>query len=420
MSVHSLIGPSSASRRIQCEQSFWAEKEYLEKFGESRSSGEATEGTNAHAVLETWIKEGEEKALIQLHALFHDKAEDHKEYIKVAVDYVEHYRKKGFTFYPEKSFNLSSIHPDCFGTADLPAVSQNKKRILIGDFKYGEGVFVENDYTYQSVEEIDVVGFPYSVQLGKYAIGLLDEFKLWDTVEEIILTVIQPRYNSEDEPIREQKVEVFELKILQAFLKEHYAKVLGAKDPSKLAYKVGSHCQFCNASGYNCPAQQDALNELVNEVMPEKEIMEYESSAHTDQVLEFVAKALQLKPAIDAFYKKVNEVCERLVTDGHGGALGLAWGEGRASNKYPEDIKTPEDLSNALMVSGIIIDPEDVREVSLMAHSNVAKLLDKNGKKVLKDLLVKTPGRRKLVPANSPTALPKDFVLDDFKDIITN
>jgi hypothetical protein len=132
----------------------------------------------------------------------------------------------------EKKLDISSVAPDCFGTADCLICAG--KTIHIIDFKYGKGVPVSADH---------------NTQMMLYALGALREYQLIYGFENVQMTIVQPRLNNTSE---------FTLSVQQLldwgenFVKPAAQKAFGDNGE----FKPGEHCRFCRGK-YQCKARAE-------------------------------------------------------------------------------------------------------------------------------------------------------------------
>lgn len=135
-----------------------------------------------------------------------------------------------------------------FGTSD--AVIIFPKKLKVRDLKYGRGVQVFAEENEQGM---------------LYALGALDEFDLLGEIEEVEITIDQPRLNHTDswtcgvEHLRE-----FEQRAIAAGRRAFKAIEIGGANPSVSLHQAGAlnpgpdQCRFCKAKA-TCPALRDQV-----------------------------------------------------------------------------------------------------------------------------------------------------------------
>lgn len=123
----------------------------------------------------------------------------------------------------EQRLDFSRWVPDAFGTGDCVIVADEQLTII--DMKYGVGILVEAEK---------------NPQMMCYALGALELFDGIYDINEISMTIFQPR-----------RANVSTYTISKAELLQWADEVLAptaqlaAKGEGE--YKAGSHCQFCKA-----------------------------------------------------------------------------------------------------------------------------------------------------------------------------
>ena len=136
---------------------------------------------------------------------------------------------------------LSLGRKDVYGTADLILIDLANRTLYIGDLKYG----------YVPVNVVE------NRQLIAYMISTLDTFELWDKIDTIVTTIIQPRKQHIDGPIRQHTYSINEAKEWQVFFK---AAVEATEDPNAKCVP-GDHCKYCKVK--QCRARFERLLEFM-------------------------------------------------------------------------------------------------------------------------------------------------------------
>jgi hypothetical protein len=203
-------------RRIACPGSAQIDNK-------DKSSPYAEEGTKAH----------EEAAEILQSAKIPEKS---KYQILEYVDYVFGLRGERHI---ETKVAINSISEEIRGTADC--IVDNWPHVLhVLDLKYGAGKIVE-------VEN--------NAQLATYACGALERFS--EDYEEIWITIVQPRIEHKNGPVRTWKITPAELKNWYAKIKSAYERAI-----AKPIFKEGAHCMWCTGA-MECPAAQKQSKAIV-------------------------------------------------------------------------------------------------------------------------------------------------------------
>lgn len=259
---HSPLGASGASRWMKCPGSVG-----LSSGIEDEESDFAALGTAAHALAAQCLKLDDDAWEYMGWSISPDgdiTNEPHEgpawivvdkdmvDAVQVYLDYVRTKfpdRNQGNTFI-ERRFYCLSIHKLFYGTADFahlmtlmdgPDVEPCK--LYVTDYKHGAGIVVE-------AEE--------NPQLKYYACGILEDLGLWDSVEEVVLTIVQPRGWHFDGPIRSWTTTTDELR------KWLHEQLVPAMDNALVSTEVksGEHCRFCPARAHACPQLMSDTEEL--------------------------------------------------------------------------------------------------------------------------------------------------------------
>lgn len=135
---------------------------------------------------------------------------------------------------------LSRIDPDLGGTADYVRYRPATRQLLVMDFKYGSGVYVEADD---------------NDQLKLYAVGAMLE--CGRSVNEVTVGIVQPRFEGA-KPVRTSVFKGHELLEFVADVQEAANK---SRDPNA-PLSAGNHCKFCPLAR-TCPELERRHHELV-------------------------------------------------------------------------------------------------------------------------------------------------------------
>jgi hypothetical protein len=157
--------------------------------------------------------------------------------VKVYIDAVDEDMLPGDMMWVEMPLleQLRTVDPDLGGTADYVRYRPAIEELLVADFKYGAGVYV------------DVID---NRQLKLYALGVLltalREYKL--KAKRVRVMICQPRYGDGDVPVRE---EVFNAVDLLDFSADAVAAAERTRLPNP-PLVAGDHCKFC-PKAKSCP-----------------------------------------------------------------------------------------------------------------------------------------------------------------------
>lgn len=236
---HAELGASVAARWMACPGSINLSRGLPEPPG----TAYALEGTRAHTLAELSLRKDVEPSFfvgMEMDGGVVD--EDMAAHVSV---FTTHCSSLGGFLQVERKFNLAALNPPgpMFGTADAVVYRRDEvNRLHVIDLKYGQGVVVE------------VKG---NKQLRYYALGALlsldhDEYP----VDEVVITIVQPRVSHPDGMVRSETVTTAEL---LDFAGELMAAARATTQPDA-ALVPGSHCRFCPASGI-CPAQRERVQQ---------------------------------------------------------------------------------------------------------------------------------------------------------------
>lgn len=244
-SEHAILSASDADRWIHCPRSV----RLTQSFQDS-GSAEAEEGTVAHALAEMNLRFeyegpdlGDDHEYNQLlkHPLYNKAMADyvrefenvvHEQYAEAVNAFKEmhpSHRKylksigvKGPLIFLEARVDTSDYIPEGFGTSDVVIIGGDK--LFITDLKYGKG---------KPVSAID------NPQLKAYGLGALKSFKKYmDFVQDVILTIVQPRlHDRSSTTIRSTDLQRWGKTVLRPAANKAYC---GQGDLS-----AGSWCQWC-------------------------------------------------------------------------------------------------------------------------------------------------------------------------------
>lgn len=218
--AHAKLGASTSEIWLNCAgaPNLW------EEAPEKPESPYANEGTEAHELLEAWLKGG---------------SKVNKGYPTDMVRAVGFCVKKIQTLNApellvEKRVTLERlVAPDMFGTVDIGAIWYFN-RLDVTDYKHGSGVKVDVVKEYAGGRRV------LNTQLVYYALGLADEFDFH--FKEVTLRIVQPRCKV-GSPSSEVTVSMSELKSYIDYFKR------GVEDTMKPNAKrsAGPWCRFCKA-----------------------------------------------------------------------------------------------------------------------------------------------------------------------------
>lgn len=333
--AHSKIGASSMYRWSKCPGSVRLSKDIP-----SVSSPYAQEGTKAHELAAEMLVKPVDTSNYDPEMV---------EAVKVYVDYVYDI-SHDCAMWIEKKFDLSSLYPGLFGTADAVVYNEKTKTLSVVDYKHGMGLAVE-------VKD--------NPQLMYYALGALMTFSRPCQTVEII--VVQPRCPHPDGPIRKQIIPAFDLLDFAADLVD-FAK---ATEPEDAPLQAGDHCKFCPAAAV-CPEIHSKAVVLAKEEFTP--VFSYDPKK-LSQVLSWV-------PVLKDW---INNVMEFAYNEANQGRVPPGWKlvEKRATRKWRS-----EDQAKDLLANHFGLDHDQIFKKSLNSVAQIEKVLPKSAREELAKLVV--------------------------------
>lgn len=245
---HARLSASAAHRWIACPGSI----RLADQCPEPPSSDYAEEGTAAHALAETVLKDERVNVYSYVGKMLYiedlDKhwkiTQDMADAVNVYVDYILGLMAEveEDCVYIEEKFDLSWIYPGMAGTNDCCVYDKDKSILHIIDYKHGKGV------------EVSPI---WNDQLMFYALGALRVVlesrgqilgTAYEYIKEVALTVVQPRVDGE-EAIKTWYIGVSQLLFWGLNVLKPAGKMVGN---TSAPLRSGEHCRFCPALAV-CP-----------------------------------------------------------------------------------------------------------------------------------------------------------------------
>lgn len=181
-------------------------------------SPHASLGTMAHSVAAYCLKQNLPAA---------DILEDHADSVQFYLDFCRNWGGQSAVEI-DLAPALSAIHPDTGGTADFVAWSDDGKRVLVADFKFGTGV---------------PVAAGDNKQLKMYALGAILALSL--KPETVEVAIVQPRLADPDQWVKRDSFAVRELLDFAADVKEAAER---SKQPDAEPVPGEDQCRWCMAA----------------------------------------------------------------------------------------------------------------------------------------------------------------------------
>ncbi|MFT4414632.1 MULTISPECIES: DUF2800 domain-containing protein [Bacillaceae] len=375
MSDHAVLSASGSHRWLNCLPSARLELEF-----ENSESNAAAEGTAAHALCEHKLKKALHMRSKRPVSVYNsDEMEEHSDaYVEFVMEQLE-LAKQSCTdplILIEQRLDFSCYVPQGFGTGDCIIIGDKKLHII--DFKYGMGVLV------------DAVENP---QMKLYALGALEIYDSLYDIEEVSMTIFQPRR----ENVSTWTIPVKELKDwAENELKPKAKKAYDGEGE----YLTGEWCTFCRAA-VKCRARAEEKLKLAQ--------------------MEFKLPPLLLDSEIEEVLSKLSDLTKwaneiiAYATDAavnHGKEWhGFKVVEGRSIRKYKDE----EAVAEVAKANGY----KDIYRQSLITLTEMQKLMGKKKfEQILGGLIHKPPGKPMLVPnSDKRPAMNISNVKNEFNEI---
>lgn len=372
--AHAALGASSADRWMNCPASVRLQ----ENIPGDGSNEYSREGTTAHAVLEMALKRNCEPhfwidTMVEGVLVTEDMADAVATCIEVVKE-VQHEHSDAVLDI-ERRFSLAALNPpsEMFGTSDVILRLPSARRLVVIDYKHGQG------------HAVAAKGNP---QLRYYGLGatLAVERDIGPgRIDSIELVIVQPRAVHADGIIRREVMPYDDLVI---FSEDLLAAAHTALDPVSVPV-AGPWCRFCRAQAI-CPAQRAmvavaAQTDFMDEVRP---------PLPETLAPDMLVRVLEARPIIESWLKAVVLYAEGELSAGRE-VPGYKLVAKRAMRKWVDDEKAIEARCADLGVS-----PDEYQERKM---KSVASLEEVVGKKSFtgqfEDLIVKESSGFTLAPA---------------------
>jgi hypothetical protein len=270
----------------------------------------------------------------------------------------------------EQRLDISSFVPECSGTGDCVIIADRNLHII--DFKYGQGVAV-------SAER--------NTQMMLYALGALNMFGSLYEVEEVSMTVFQPRLAN---------VSTF---TMDAGELTHWAESY-LRPRAELAFSGGGefcsgpHCRFCKVKA-TCRKRAEQNLELARYEFAEPVLL------GDHEIAGILTKADDLASWVGDIRGYALSVLER------GGKLeGFKLVEGRSVRRYTDD----QAAAGAVSASGL--DPYEHKVLGITAMTSMLGRSRFN--EILGPFIYKPRGKPTLVPDSDKRPA---ITINDFDDM---
>lgn len=371
MTKHALLSASSAHRWLNCSPSARVEQSFEDSSGEA-----AAEGTAAHALAEHKLRKAlgirSKKPKSKYDC---GEMEEHTDgYVTFILEQLAVAKKncEDPIIQIEKRLDFSTYVPEGFGTGDCVIVSDQLLHVI--DFKYGQGILVEAED---------------NPQMMLYALGALELFDGIYDIEEILMTIYQPR---------RENISTFTLPKGEIY-KWADEKL---KPKAELAfngegdYLPGEWCRFCRAAT-KCRARAEQNLALAKHEFALPPVL-------TDEDIEEILRQ------IDNLTSWANDIkayaLSAAINQGKEWA-GFKLVEGRSNRKYSDE----ESVADAAKNAGY----QDIYRQSLITLTEMERLMGKKKfNEILGELIIKPTGKPTLVPVSDKR--PEIQKLSEFEE----
>jgi hypothetical protein len=357
MGTHALLSASGAHRWLHCTPSARLEEQYSDE-----SSVYAAEGTVAHALAEhklrVYLGEKHTRPVSEYDSDELDACTDI--YVDYAVERIAEARSrcKDPVVLLEQRLDYSCYVPDGFGTGDLVIVSDGTLDII--DLKYGKGVAV-------SAED--------NPQLKLYALGALHLFDPLYDIENVRMTICQPRLES---------ISTYELPAedLTNWAETELRSRAQLAMDGEGEFLPGDHCRFCKAR-HTCRARAEEHLALARHDFCPPSLLTNEE----------IPEVLQLADRLSVWAADVYAYATDLAI-----REGKQWDnfklvEGRSYRRYADE----NAVAKKVQTAGY----KDIYKQSLIGITDMERLLGKKQfNEILGGLITKPPGKPTLVPVS--------------------
>lgn len=353
---HALLSASGAHRWLNCPPSA-----VLESREPDSSTANAEQGTVAHALAEWKLRRALHQApTSKPESGWVDEEMEHltDDYVSFVQEHVSLAREAcgDPQVLIEQRLDFSHVVPGGFGTGDCVIIAEPKLQII--DLKYGQGVLVEAKR---------------NPQLMLYALGALRTFGDLYDIEQVAVTIYQPRRDNVDT----WETSVAELLAWAETEVKPKAELAAAGGGE---FCPGSWCQFCRIAP-TCRARAEANLALAQlEFAPPAELSDSE-----------IADVLTRIPQLKTWAADVEAYALSQAVNQGKQWVGFKLVAGRSIRKYTDE--------NAVAAAAQAAGYTDIYDKRLITLTAMERLMGKTRfAEVLGHLVVKPVGKPTLVP----------------------
>lgn len=372
---------------------------------ERSSSGAAAEGTVAHQIREECLSFGLEPHNYVGHVMSADGFtftvdDEMASHLVPGIDWIN---EQPGDVVVEHQVELSRWMPGQFGTLDTAIIQRDRRHLIVNDLKFGAGV------------PVDAEG---NRQLRIYALGVLDNFDLWEAVDEVLVVIDQPRAGG-------HKPWTVSVEDLRTFGDEVRAAALRIDEPDAPLVFSEKGCQWCPVKDTEagCPAYTAAMHDLFEGALSELDDLDSEP--------EFVDPAL-ITPARRWYIVKHSHLATAWLSKLYQDCLAAAdAGEPDPGSKAAEGPPGDRYFTDKEAAETILVDalgPDAFQPPKLIGIPAAQKLLEPKKRKPgnpdawakLANLIDRPPGKTILVSEDDPRPAKPSLLaaLDDLEDLV--
>lgn len=373
--IHSPLSPSSAFRWIKCTPSA-----KLNAALPDSTSEYALQGTAAHTLCEYKLQKllGKDakdptENLTYFDAEMADCTDSYQQYVSEQIETAKQFCK-GPIVLVEQKLDFSKWVPQGFGTGDCVIVADNVLTVI--DFKYGVGVLVEAEQ---------------NPQMMCYALGALALFDSIYDIENVVMTIFQPRRDN---------ISTYKLskKELLQWADEILSPAAQLATKGEGEFKAGKHCRFCKVKA-TCRKRAEYNLELA------RYDFEIPANLEDTEIEVILSKADELA----AWCSNIKEYAFQQALNGKQWN-GWKLVEGRSVRKYINEDAVAETVKNA---------GYDPYEHKVLGITAMTRMLGKaKFENLLSSFIEKPTGKPALVPKSDkrPSINKAVQAADDFKE----
>ncbi|TGT90857.1 MULTISPECIES: DUF2800 domain-containing protein [unclassified Mesorhizobium] len=406
MGSHARLSPSGCDRWSTCTASVGLlDKLHVDgAIGDRDASDWSAEGTVAHEVREMCLVFGLDArhfvgATISADGFTYVVDDTMADHLQTGIDWV---REHTGAPHVEIQVDLSPWLPDQFGTCDTGWLSSTALSsgvvLYISDLKFGAGV------------PVDAKG---NKQLRLYALGMW-HFLGRPHVEKIVINIDQPRAGG----MKYWEITLDELLAFGEEMKAVYAKIESGDVEFKPSEKACKWCEVRKAPG-GCPPRDRWLMEMAADAYPELPNTIIPGYERQNLVGERRWLVVKHAPDIRARLAELHDESLRAALDGKPDPGSKAV-DGDLGDRRIKDVKKGELLLTAALGD------KAYKPRELIGIGEIEKLVKPGRKRAghpktweaLQTLLVRPPGKPKLVPEDHPKPALVQWD-DDFDDLDT-